>query len=215
MADLNLDDDVDCANHPDKPSLESDKAAVDSFISLTKGQCFMFNEMFPGRIYAAIWRRYRRLQPLLLDSGEARLTDLIGNASFSMGHSQIDYFIYNTINASLGPATPTHFNPRSYVQDDMAASLLMGYPIEAGLHSPLNLAVGVEYRSEAFETLPGDEASYTAGEFSKQGFSVGSNGYQGPESEICWPVDASQCRRFRGSGSRPFRTVGLGCCCPI
>ena len=45
--------------------------------------------------------------------------------------------------------------------------------------SPLGIAWGAEWRQETFESVAGDEASYVVGPFAAQGFSSGSNGYQG------------------------------------
>ena len=36
--------------------------------------------------------------------------------SASIGENSADYYIKNTVNASLGPNTPTEFNPGSYIQ---------------------------------------------------------------------------------------------------
>jgi len=179
VADLDLNDDVDCAGHPELPSLASDRAAVDAFINMTRGDCFLFNEPFPGGFtprFGADITDFSVFAGLRGGSSGGFNWD----ASFGLGHSQADYFIYNTVNASLGPNSPTSFKPRSYVQDEWTASLQMGYPIDVGIFSsPLNVAFGVEYRSEAFETKPGDSRSYEPGPFTEQGFSVGSNGYQG------------------------------------
>ena len=57
----------------------------------------------------------------------------------------------NTINASLGPETPTDFKPREYVQNETNVNLDAVYPLEVGaFYSPLNVAAGLEWRSEEF-----------------------------------------------------------------
>ena len=50
------------------------------------------------------------------------------DASVSAARSNIEFFIFSTINASLGPATPTSFRPRDYIQTEVAANLDAGPP---------------------------------------------------------------------------------------
>ncbi len=62
----------------------------------------------------------------------------------------------------------------------MAANLDFSYAVEvAALASPVGLAWGAEWRQETFESVAGDDSSYVVGPFAEQGFSSGSNGYQG------------------------------------
>ncbi len=191
VGDLDEGDEVDCAHHPDLPSLDSDKAAVDAFITATKGDCFMFNERFPGGFtprFGADITDYSVFAGLRGGKSDGFNWD----ASFSLAQSRADYFIYNTINASLGLESPTSFKPRAYQQDEWAASLLLGYPVDVeAFHSPLNVAFGAEIRDETFSTEAGDEASWMPGPYAFQGFSVGSNGYQGLHPD------------FAGTWSRP------------
>ncbi len=191
VGDYDLEDDVDCVNHPDLPSLDSPKSDVDAFIAATQGDCWMFNERFPGGFtprFGADITDYSVFAGLKGGNPEGLTWDFTA----SIAQSRFDYFIFNTVNASLGPDTPTRFNPRSYQQDDISFSALLGYPVQvSALASPLNVAVGAEYRSETFESVAGDPASFEVGQFGKQGFSVGSNGYQGLNP------------KFAGSWDRP------------
>ena len=191
VVDLDSLDTVDCAHHPDKPSLDSDKAAVDAFIAATAGDCFMFNERFPGGFtprFGADISDYSLFAGIKGGNPDGFNWDL----SYTMANSRADYFIFNTINASMGPDTPTSFKPRSYIQDEMGISLLVGYPVDVGaFESPLNIAAGAEYRDELFKSEAGDEASWIPGKYWDQGFSVGSNGYQGLHPD------------FAGEWSRP------------
>ena len=52
------------------------------------------------------------------------------DGSVIYGNSVADYFIYNTVNASMGPDTPTSFKPRGYRQTEVTASLGMSYPVD-------------------------------------------------------------------------------------
>src|SRR5262245_55215277 len=100
--------------------------------------------------------------------------------SYGIGRDRVDYFIFNTINASLGPDSPTSFEPGSYIQYERNLNLDFTYPVQvSGLASDLNIATGFEYREEEFEAEKGDAASFQVGPFVDQGFSIGSNGFPG------------------------------------
>jgi len=189
VADLNMSDDVDCSKVV--PSLDSDFAAVNNFISQYQGQCFLFNELFPGGFTP---RFGADIHDLSVTTGIRGAADagLRWDVSFSYGNSDIDYFIYNTINASMGPETPTKFNPRGYEQEEITVAASGVIPVDVNVFStPLNIAFGLEWHTEKFTTDGGDENSYRVGEYGPQGFSVGSNGYQGLNP------------KFAGSWERP------------
>ena len=178
VADLDLDDDIDPAEL-DVPSLDAGFEEVEAFVSQHQGKLFLFNERFPGGFTPRFGAEIRDLSLVAGLRGE-RPGGLKWNASLSGARSNIEFFIFNTINASLGPDTPTSFRPRDYIQTEVAANLDFSYAVEvAALASPLGLAWGAEWRQETFESVAGDEASYVVGPFAAQGFSSGSNGYQG------------------------------------
>lgn len=109
--------------------------------------------------------------------------------SASLGYSNIDYSIYNTINPSLGPDTPFEFSPGSYTQIEQTYNFDVSKPIDiAGWDDPLNFAAGLEYRRETFEIEAGDANSFAIGPLASQGFGIGSNGFPGfkPEDAGSW-----------------------------
>ena len=95
--------------------------------------------------------------------------------SASYGRHASDFFIRNTVNASLGPDTPTEFDPGDYIQADTNINLDLTYP----LHDRVFLASGLEYRTETFEIVQGQIESWKIGPLASQGFSSGSNGFPG------------------------------------
>ena len=97
------------------------------------------------------------------------------DASVSLGRSRIDQFIIDTVNASLGYETPTSFLPGAYEQRDTN----FNFDLAAPLGSRLHVAAGAERRTERFSIRPGDEASWRIGPYAEQGFSSGSNGFNG------------------------------------
>lgn len=97
------------------------------------------------------------------------------DASLSRGTSEIDQFINDTVNASLGFDTPTQFRPGIYRQDETNLNFDVSYPVSDIVH----VAAGAEWRREEFTVGAGDDASWTIGPYAAQGFSSGSNGFNG------------------------------------
>ncbi|MDE0017075.1 MAG: TonB-dependent receptor plug domain-containing protein, partial [Candidatus Poribacteria bacterium] len=83
---------------------------------------FTFQEMFPGgftpRFGAFMWD-----SSVVVGVKGTALKDTLGkdltwDLSGSFGRNHADFFIFNTVNASLGPDTPTYFDPGDYIQTD-------------------------------------------------------------------------------------------------
>ena len=187
VADLDPDDGIDPADL-EVPSLDSSFDEVQAFVDEHQGDFFLFNERFPGGFTPRFGADIRDLS-LVAGVRGGGPAGLKWDASLSGARSNIEFFIFNTINASLGPETPTSFRPRDYIQTEVAANLDFSYAVDVtALASPLGLAWGAEWRQETFESVAGDEPSYVVGPFAAQGFSSGSNGYQGldPRNAGTW-----------------------------
>ena len=147
--------------------------------------CFSFVELFPGGFTP-------RFGGGIVDySAAAGLRGkLFGTFDFDLsyrhGRSKADFVINNTINASLGPNTPTSFNPGAYTQTENVFNLDLGYEFTLG-EASIYVAGGGEYRDEEFTITAGDSASYALGPLAQptaaypfgQGFSTSSNGFPG------------------------------------
>lgn len=99
--------------------------------------------------------------------------------SASRGRNEITYVITETVNASLGPSSPTAFRPGVLVQQEVNLNADFVWRVEAGLASPVNIAFGGERREERYEIEAGDEASWIVGPGAAQGLASGSNGFPG------------------------------------
>ena len=97
------------------------------------------------------------------------------DASVNIGSTEVDQFIRDTVNASLGFDTPTSFKPGVYAQDDVNLNFDLSMPVT----DILNFAAGTEWRRERFTIGAGDPASWEIGPYAAQGFSSGSNGFNG------------------------------------
>ncbi|MFC3120574.1 TonB-dependent receptor plug domain-containing protein [Agaribacter flavus] len=99
--------------------------------------------------------------------------------SAQQGSNRTDFFIRNTINASLGPDTPRDFVPGGQKQSETLFNANFVYTLDVGLYSDLNIAFGAEYREEEFDLYAGDNASFALGPLADQGFASSSNGFGG------------------------------------
>ena len=136
--------------------------------------CFTFQEMFPGGFTPQFGG----------DASDASLVvglrghthgGLLWDVSGSFGQNAVDFFIDNTVNASLGPQSPASFDPGIYMQREIGANLDLNYTV----NDMVNVAGGAEFRDEYFEIGIGETASWEIGSFAPQGFSAGSNGFPG------------------------------------
>ncbi|HCK84885.1 MAG TPA: TonB-dependent receptor [Hyphomonadaceae bacterium] len=155
--------------------------------------CFSFVERFPGGFTPRFGGELEDKSIVLGVRGElAWGSGLTYDVSYSYGRNDIDFSITNTVNASLGPNSPTSFNPGGYSQIEENFNIDFSYGLDLGLASPLNVAFGAEHRTETFEIRAGDPASFALGPLAApdgaypigQGFSSSSNGFGGftPES---------------------------------
>jgi len=141
---------------------------------LADPNCFAFNGMFPGGFTPRFGGDVTDAAVTAGVRGEAD-NGLRWDVSFGLGMNDVDFFINNTVNASLGAATPTEFNPGDYTQVEQMFNLDFGFsPSDS-----TNIAFGAEWRNESFEITVGQEESFAIGPLSDQGFSAASNGFPG------------------------------------
>ena len=137
--------------------------------------CFSFLKMFPGG-FTPRFGGFTTDESLLLGLKGFAAETLGWSLSASYGRHHADYFIFNTVNASMGPDTPTSFNPGDYIQTDVNLNFDITYPVS----DQLFLAAGAERRNEAFEIVEGQIESYLIGQpLASQGFQPATNGFSG------------------------------------
>ena len=137
--------------------------------------CFSFRELFPGGFTPNF-------------GGEARDVSLVGgvrgftggglvwDVSGTIGAHEADLFITDTVNASLGPESPTAFDLGSNRQQEVGVNFDVSYAAT----DRVNIAAGAEWRDEQYQTVEGHPTSWTVGPYGRgQGFSAGSNGFFG------------------------------------
>ena len=162
--------------------------------------CFSFRKLFPGGFTPQFGANV--MDGSVVAGLEGTSGELAWDASASWGKSNMDFYMYNTVNASLGPDQPCAgadrnlsfvvpdqpctpwFHPGIYDQQEQNLNLDLSYDYS----DMVNIAGGAEFRNERFEIVPGDRPSWTEGSLATQGFTPGSNGFTGfgPLTEGVW-----------------------------
>ena len=136
--------------------------------------CFSFQELLPGGFTPQFGG----------DSADAAVVagvrglaanGFVWDASASVGAHEVDLFITDTVNASLGPETPLDFRPGRNRQREVNLNFDVSHPVTGRV----NVAAGGEWRQERFTTVQGDRASWVTGPYGAQGFASTSNGFPG------------------------------------
>lgn len=156
--------------------------------------CFAFNELYPGGFTPSFGG--------VIEDGSVTLGlkkelpyDWAFDASATVGYSNIDYNISGTVNPSLGPESPTAFDPGGVSQVERTLNLDFTKLIQSVFEDPISIGVGLEWRKETYFQKAGDINSYIAGPFAlepplglNEGFAIGSNGFPGyqPQSAGHW-----------------------------
>ncbi len=102
------------------------------------------------------------------------------DVSLGYGHNELDQSINNTVNPSLGAASPTEFyvgrtNFGQYIAEVNGSKAFDGL---GGLKG-LNIAFGIQGRRDDFKVTRGDLASYVTGPLAAQGKFIGSSARPG------------------------------------
>ena len=100
------------------------------------------------------------------------------DVSLTTGGNKQLYSVNNTLNHSLGAASPTSFKPGGYQFDHIVGNI----DINKNLSDQFSIGFGTEVRTETFTTIAGDTASYTG---------EGANSFPGFRAE-----NAGTYRRF-------------------
>ena len=145
--------------------------------------CFSFQEMFPGGFTPQM-------------GGTANDVSLVGgvrgftaagfnwDVSGSIGMHRSELFIHDTVNASLGLASPTAFDVGTNRQREINLQFDVSYAVTDMVH----VAAGAEWRDEQFRTQQGDREGWVVGPYAQQRFTAGANGFfgYGPRHAGAW-----------------------------
>lgn len=171
---------------------------------------FSFTSIYPTGFTPRFGTDYSDLQAdggLRGALGERLTYDL----SAAFGRSLIDYTLKESLNASLGPTSPTSFYLGRLTQKEfnLNADFVYRLPV-AGLAEPVNIAFGGERRVETYAIGAGDPASYAIGPGAVYGLAPNSNGFPGfsPVSAGSW--DQTSYAAYLDTEVRPTGMLTLG-----
>ncbi len=139
----------------------------DNPVRLEDGTVFRFAELFPAGFTPQFTGKVTDYSVV------GGLRGIIGSEgglqydlSARYGRSKIAYGLENTVNASLGPDSPTEFKPGTLISDELSFNADLTYAIASSLFAePLTLSMGGEFRREGYEVIAGDPDSYRPGIF--------------------------------------------------
>lgn len=134
------------------------------------------------------------------------------DVSARYGSSEIDYRLFNTINPSMGSASPTDFKPGRLQNEELQFQIDLTNSFDVGAASDLILAYGVSYMDETYNVhQSGDVASYEAGPHAVSdpfGFCAGgvptAAGLAIQNADPLWPLDCAN------ADDPTFSVVGVG-----
>ena len=159
--------------------------------TLPSGEIFRWADVFPGGFTPQFGGK---ISDKAVTSGFRGSFDsgLTYDTSYTVGQSRGDFSIRDTINASLGPDSPTQFELGSYIQTEHTVNADLTYPVEfPGLSSELFAAAGVEWRKEVFRVRQGQRESWEIGPLAEAGFGIGANGFSGFSDKVAGEWDRS------------------------
>ena len=141
---------------------------------LADPNCFTFQEIAPGG-FTPYFSGVMTDTSAVAGLRRTMKSGLTWDASAGYGSHEADFFLFNTVNASLGPASPRDFDPGVYRQAEVNLNFDLSYAVSELLH----LAGGAEWRDERFTIRSGELPSWQVGPYAAQGFVSGSNGFPG------------------------------------
>lgn len=93
---------------------------------------------------------------------QGELSDWNVDSSLVFGQNTFDDNLKNSVNSSLGATSPTSFDRSEYEYSQMTINLDASRGFVVG-DVPVNVATGLEFRREDYQSSAGDQESYVAG----------------------------------------------------
>ena len=154
---------------------------------LADTSCFWFGELYPEGFTPRFGAEITDLAGVVGIRGMLA-NDLEYDISLSIGSNNMNAYLDNSLNPSIGPDSPRNFNIGEYTQTDTNFNVDVAKVFSVGSNSTMNVAAGFELRNEEFEITTGGPDSYRIGPYQQYGFGTGSNGFGGfnPASAGTW-----------------------------
>lgn len=146
---------------------------------------YNLNELYPAG-FSPKFKQEDEDNSLIIGLNGDITPDFSWDSSVNYGRNIINYFMGESINASLGTESPTDFYIGELQQTEVNMNLDFVYLWDNPLFAySANVAFGLESREETYEVGSGDYASYAVGAAAREGLPSGSNGFPGfgPQQE--------------------------------
>jgi iron complex outermembrane recepter protein len=169
--------DINWRNPTSNASVYGAKPALGAAPTIFPG--FNLNTVYPGGFTPREGTNYNDQQ---VDVGvrSRKSETFTWDVSASYGHNNTGFFLDNSINASLGPASPFNFQLGHYMDTDFDLNADFNYRLHTSFTAdPIDIAFGAQRRVETFEARSGDLASYEVGPGAVAGLAPGANGFPG------------------------------------
>ncbi|WP_380927522.1 TonB-dependent receptor [Sphingomonas arantia] len=170
---------------------------------------FNFAQVFPTGFTPRLGTRFSDVQIMTGVRGAA--SDRFSyDLSGSFGQSLISYNLDETVNASLGPNSPTSFYLGRLQQREFNLNADFVYRLPVGLGEPVNVAFGAERRRETYRVSAGDPASYAIGPGAAFGLAPNANGFPGYGPERAGVFGQTSYAGYADLEWKPVEAVTLG-----
>jgi iron complex outermembrane receptor protein len=119
-------------------------------------------------IYPLGFNAFRRIHELDVQAAVGARGETAGwtwDLSTTVARDRATLDGYSTLNATLGPNSPTDFNLSTHIFTQATTNLDVTREYSVGLASPLTVSLGAEHRHEHFTIKAGDPASYEIGPY--------------------------------------------------
>lgn len=154
---------------------------ITSRVNALPANCFTFFSMFPGGFTPKFGGNITDTSLTAGTKGEFKegvFKGVFYDFSGSVGRNESAFKLVNSVNASLGPETPTDFDVGKYIQLEKHFNADFVKYVNAGLYSDLAVAAGLQWSEESFEIVAGETASWEVGPYVSK-LTNGSNGFPG------------------------------------
>ncbi|KLJ00135.1 TonB-dependent receptor [Luteimonas sp. FCS-9] len=99
--------------------------------------------------------------------------------SYNYGYNRLEFYTRNSLNASLGPDSPTSFYDGALETTQNIVNFDVSRQFDWGLAYPVTLAFGAEGRNEKWNQSPGEPGSYIDAGAGVPGAGAGAQGFGG------------------------------------
>lgn len=131
------------------------------------------------------------------------------------GYNEVRYDIRNTMNPSMGPASPREFHPGNLVNEETEFNADFSIPLDILFDNGVNVAFGAAFRDESYDIEQGDPASFEIGPYAgvdPWNFEITDDEVtDGENSNWLGPNQAAGCY-IPGHQGTPY--FGAGASCP-